>query len=142
MYDAKQLRLWLMVIPFWIMHFLGASSLLSQNDFINSFRESNVNESYLSYEVEALVYSEFVSLVNNGFNKEIERLVDSRLAIDAGEDMKQLGTINNVSFDSLMLCERQDETENKFTSDMLDSEYWYDEDDQNNYFDHNHYILT
>jgi len=50
MYEQKQFYMWLMVIPFWIIHVFGGGSAFTKCDFFNPDNEVYISDSYVSHD--------------------------------------------------------------------------------------------
>jgi len=107
MYEEKQLRLWLMVIPFWVVHIFGAHTLFIQDSFVNVVKESVSVEYSPSTELEELVYTEFINLINSDKINDLRKTLHCCLNRDSNmsEFMKEINT-KNRDFDSEpILCD-------------------------------------
>ena len=129
MYEEKQLRLWLMVIPFWVVHIFGAHSIFVQDNFINVVQES-VSIKYCCplSELEELVYTKFIKLINTDKINDLRRTLYCCLSTDSNISgiIKEVH-VKEINFNSkMMLCDSSYENkESRLTKDLYSSECIY-----------------
>jgi len=118
MYEERQLRLWLMSIPFWVLNFFGVHMIFSKYELFSDVRESLVVESGYSNDVEGLALKELAEFIGNGKTNSRENLVDlSERYKNFTRDIKM--NIRNSRLkiaEKVTICDsKPDKQENRFT---------------------------
>ena len=118
MYEEKQLRLWLMSIPFWVLNFFGAHMIFSKYELFNDVRESLVVESGYLYGIEGLTVEELIKFAEDEKNSPRNNLIElSERYKNFTRDVKI--NIKNSRLkvaEKVMICDsKPNKTENRFT---------------------------
>ena len=113
MYEERQLRLWLMSIPFWVLNFFGAHMIFSKYELLRDVRESLVVESGYSYDIDAKTVDELVTFVDAKKNNSKGNLINLSKYRNFNKDIK-INVKNNRK--KVVICDNQtDNQENHFT---------------------------